>query len=228
MEQIARKNNLRLIADGAQAIGSLHKGKGIGEYGDAATLSFYPTKNLGGCGDGGMVLTNSDETAERARSYRFHGMDGSYSYKYVGYCSRLDEIQAAILRVKLRWLEQWNEARRANASYYINAFGSLPLKLPIAAPENYHIYHQFTLRYARRDELKAKLQEREVGSAVFYPGPLHLQSAYTSLGYKKGDFPQSERAAAEVLSLPVFPELNTADRQAVVEAVRQSVAELTA
>lgn len=226
MESIARRHNLKLIADGAQAIGSLHRGRGIGQYGDAATLSFYPTKNLGGCGDGGMVLTNSDEIAERARSFRFHGMDGSYTYKYVGYCSRLDEIQAAILRIKLKRLKQWNDGRRANAAHYIEAFAGLPLKLPIAKPENYHIYHQFTVRHPKRDDLKAKLQDKGVGSAVFYPGPLHLQAAYASLGYKEGDFPESETAAMEVLSLPVFPELSSADRDAVTAAVREAAAEL--
>lgn len=226
MESIARKNNLKLIADGAQAIGSLHRNRGIGEYGDAATLSFYPTKNLGGCGDGGMVLTNSEEIAARAKSFRFHGMDASYSYKYVGYCSRLDEIQAAILRVKLRHLKQWNESRRSNAACYIDSFEKLPLKLPIAKPENYHIYHQFTIRHPNRDALKARLQEREVGSAVFYPGPLHTQEAYSKLGYKQGNFPESERAAQEVLSLPVFPELAQSDRDTVVAAVKEALAEL--
>lgn len=227
LEEIARRHNLKLIADGAQAIGAKHNGRGIGAYGDAATLSFYPTKNLGGCGDGGMVLVNSDETAERARSFRFHGMDASYSYKYVGYCSRLDEIQAAILRVKLRRLAQWNEARRTNAAFYLDAWSDLPLKLPASKPENYHIYHQFTVRHPRRDELKARLQAQGIGSAVFYPGALHLQRAYASLGYREGDFPEAERAAAEVLSLPVFPELGADDREKVARAVKATVMELS-
>lgn len=228
MESIARKHNLKLVADGAQAIGSTHKDKGIGAYGDAATLSFFPTKNLGGAGDGGMILTNDDEIARMCRSLRFHGMDGGYEYEHVGYCSRLDEIQAAVLRVKLKWIDKWNDARRANAAHYIESFKDLPLKLPLSKPDNHHIYHQFTLRYARRDELKAGLAKREVGSGVYYPSPLHLQKAYLSLGYRPGDFPEAEKAASEVLSLPVFPELSQADRDQVAKAVRESVAELSA
>jgi dTDP-4-amino-4,6-dideoxygalactose transaminase len=228
MEAIARKHNLKLIADGAQAIGSLHRGRGIGQYGDAATLSFFPTKNLGGAGDGGMVLTNDETVARMCRSLRFHGMDGGYSYEHVGYCTRLDEIQAAVLRVKLKRIDQWNEARRANASHYIDSFGGLSLKLPIAKPENYHVYHQFTIRHPKRDQVKAGLAQREVGSGIYYPSPLHLQKAYLSLGYRPGDFPESERIANEVLSLPVFPELSTADRDLVAQAVRQSVMELSA
>ncbi len=226
MQQIADKHGIKLVADGAQAIGSKHKGKGIGAYGDAATLSFYPTKNLGGCGDGGMVLTNDAGLAEKARSLRFHGQGGSYSYQYIGFCSRLDEMQAAILRVKLKRLDEWNAARAANAAYYIDALKGMPLKLPCARPENYHTYHQFTVRFPRRDDLKAKLAERGIGSAVFYPSPLHLQRAYASLGYKPGDFPMAERAAEEVLSLPVFPELSPDDRETVAAAVRDCVAEL--
>lgn len=226
IERIAKKHDLKVVSDGAQAIGSMHKGKGIGAYGNASTLSFYPTKNLGGCGDGGMILTNSEDVTAMCRSLRFHGMDGSYMYQHVGYCSRLDEVQAAILRVKLTRIAQWNNARRSNAAYYIEAFGDLPIKLPIAMSENYHIYHQFTIRFEKRDELKAKLAECGVGSAVFYPSPLHLQHAYANLGYKEGDFPESERAAREVLSLPVFPELTPDEREQVSEAVRESVGEL--
>lgn len=226
IEEIARKHGLKVIADGAQAIGSKRKGKGIGAFGDAATLSFYPTKNLGACGDGGMVLTNDAELAARAKSLRFHGQDGSYSYQYVGYCSRLDEIQAAILRVKLRHLEKWNKARIANANYYIEALSDLPLQLPTTEPENYHTYHQFTIRFSRRDELKARLAEMGIGSAVFYPSPLHLQRAYAYLGYKEGDFPEAEKAAREVLSLPVFPEMTESELEQVANAVRKCVQEL--
>ncbi len=227
LEQVAKRYGLKLIADGAQAIGSKHKGKGIGAFGDAVTLSFYPTKNLGACGDGGMVLTNDPELCARAKSLRFHGQDSAYSYQYVGYCSRLDEIQAAILRVKLKYLESWNAARIANATYYLEALRDLPLQLPVANSDNYHTYHQFTIRFPKRDELKAKLAEMDIGSAVFYPSPLHVQKAYAQLGYKEGDFPEAERAAKEVLSLPVFPELTSSQREQVVEAVRKCVQELS-
>ncbi|MCL5103893.1 MAG: DegT/DnrJ/EryC1/StrS family aminotransferase [Armatimonadetes bacterium] len=226
LEAIAVKHNLKMIYDGAQAIGAARNSKGMGAYGHASTLSFYPTKNLGGCGDGGMVLMNDEGLATRAKQMRFHGMDATYSYQYVGYCSRLDEIQAAILRVKLKKIQEWNDARRANAAYYIENLGDLPLELPRSKPENYHIYHQFTVRFPRRDELKAKLQERGVGSAVFYPSPLHLQRAYLNLGYKQGDFPESERAAREVLSLPVLPELSVEDRELVMKSVREAVKEI--
>ncbi len=223
---IAKKHNLKLIFDGAQAIGSEYKNKGIGCYGDAATLSFYPTKNLGGCGDGGMVLIPDEETAIKAKSLRFHGMDATYSYQYVGYCSRLDEIQAAILRVKLPKLEEWNQARADNAAYYLEAFKNLPLQLPVPKPDYYHIYHQFTLRLPKRDELKAKLAQRGVGSAVFYPHPLHLQQAYLYLGHKPGDFPVAEKTAAECLSLPVLPELTADERELVVRSVKEAVLEI--
>jgi dTDP-4-amino-4,6-dideoxygalactose transaminase len=226
IEAIAKKHNLKVIADGAQAIGSKHKGKGIGAYGDASTLSFFPTKNLGACGDGGMVLASSKDVDFMSRSLRFHGMDGGYTYEHVGYCTRLDEIQAAILRVKLKKIVEWNEARRTNAAHYLETLADLPIKLPVSKPENYHIYHQFTLRFDKRDELKAKLAERGVGSAVYYPSPLHLQNAYADLGYKEGDFPEAEKAARQVLSLPVFPELSREDVEKVAIAVKESVQEL--
>lgn len=221
MQEIAGKHGLKLVADGAQAIGSRHHGRGIGVYGDAATLSFYVTKNLGGAGDGGMILTNNEELATIAKQLRSHGQDSTYSYIRVGFCSRLDAIQAAVLRVKLRKLNEWNEARRANAEYYIESLQGLPIGLPAARDENHHIYHQFTIRHPNRDELKAKLQDRGVGSAVYYPSPLHLERAYLNLGYKKGSFPEAEKAAAEVLSLPVLPELTAAERETVAEAVRE-------
>ena len=226
IQSIAAKHGLKLIADGAQAVGAQHKGKGIGAYGDASTLSFFPTKNLGGAGDGGMVLTDSEEVAATCKSLRFHGMDSTYSYELVGYCSRLDEIQAAVLRVKLKKIREWNEARRTNAAHYLEALKDLPLKLPVSKPDNYHVYHQFTLRFGRRDELKAKLAERGVGSGVYYPSPLHTQRAYSVLGYKEGDFPEAEKAAREVLSLPVFAELTREEVEQVAEAVTQSVKEL--
>jgi len=223
---------LKVIYDGAQAIGSMHDGRGIGAYGDASTLSFYPTKNLGACGDGGMVLTNDESVYKLAKSLRFHGQgdighDSTYTYEHVGYCTRMDEFQAAVLRVKLKYLEGWNDARRAVAARYIEAFKNLPIGLPIAKADNHHIYHQFTIRFARRNELAAMLAERGIGTKVFYPNPLHLEFAYRSLGYKPGDLPESEKAAAEVLSIPMFPELSSADVEEVIEAVRESVEELS-
>jgi len=226
VEDVASKHGLKVIADGAQAIGAKRNGAGMGSFCDASTLSFYPTKNLGGCGDGGMVLTNDDDVAAMARSLRSHGQDLRYSYEHVGYCSRMDDIVAAVLRIKLRRVNEWNEARRSHANYYIEHLSGLPVKLPLSRPENHHIYHQFTLRFARRDELKAKLAEKGVGSAIYYPGPLHLERAYLDLGYRPGDFPECERAAAEVLSLPVYPELTPDEVNTVAQAAREAVEEL--
>lgn len=232
IDSIARAHGLKVIYDGAQAIGATHAGRGIGCYGDASTLSFYPTKNLGACGDGGMVLTNDESVYKLAKSLRFHGQgdigrDSTYTYEHVGYCTRMDEFQAAVLRVKLNHLKGWNEARRAIAARYIEAFKELPVGLPVAKAENYHIYHQFTIRFAKRNELAARLAERGIGTKVFYPNPLHLEFAYRPLGYKPGDLPESEKAAAEVLSIPMYPELASADVEEVIKAVTESVRELS-
>lgn len=229
--EIASRHGLKVVYDGAQAIGSTHEGHSIGAYGDASTLSFYPTKNLGACGDGGMVLTSSEEVFKWAKSLRFHGQgdigrDSTYAYEHVGYCSRLDEIQAAVLRVKLGYIGKWNAARKAVADFYIERLSGLPLQLPIPKAENNHIYHQFTIRFAKRNELAAKLADKGIGSKVFYPSPLHLEFAYKPLGYKAGDFPEAEKAAEEVLSLPMFPELTREQMEQVAAGVRESVEEL--
>lgn len=208
IEEIADRHGLRLVYDGAQAIGAEANGKPMGVYGDAVTLSFFPTKNLGGAGDGGMILTDDADLAEKLRALRFHGGGGSYSYKYVGYCSRLHEIQAAVLRVKLPHLIDWTESRRKNAGKYRSLLGDLALTLPFEALYAKHVYHQFTVRLPERDSLREFLNAREVGTGVYYPNPLHLEDAYKYLGYKPGDLPEAERACLEVLSLPVFPEMS--------------------
>jgi dTDP-4-amino-4,6-dideoxygalactose transaminase len=219
--KIAEEHNLIVICDGAQAIGASYKGKQIGKLGHAVTLSFFPTKNLGGFGDGGMILTNSDEAAAKAKSLRFHGMSPTYSYAYdhIGFCSRLDEMQAAILRVKLSHLKAWNEARRANAVTYSNALAGSSVIAPVEKPDNYHIYHQYTMRCPNRQSIQTILKDAGVGSAVYYPAPLHTQGAYSFLGYKEGDFPEAERASREVLSVPVHPELTQEQVKTVVDAL---------
>jgi dTDP-4-amino-4,6-dideoxygalactose transaminase len=217
--KIAEEHGLLVICDAAQAIGASYQEKRIGQLGHAATLSFFPTKNLGAYGDGGMILTNDDEAAERARSLRFHGMSSSYAYSRVGFCSRLDELQAAVLRVKLSRLPGWNEARRRNAAIYNRALAGGPIIAPIEAPGNYHIYHQYTVRCPNREAARAALKEAGVDSAIYYPAPLHLQEAYSFLGYKQGDFPEAERASREVLSVPVHPELAPERVQTVAEAL---------
>ncbi len=216
-QRIADAQGLAVLGDAAQAIGATHAGKPLGAWGDANTLSFYPTKNLGACGDGGMVLTDDAELAEQIKLLRFHGSGGKgYFHKEIGYCSRLDGMQAALLRVKARRLTAWNDARRANAGIYDEALSGLGgLVLPCAERGSHHIYHQYTVRVAegRREALQAHLKSCGVQSAIYYPLPIHLQEAYAFLGYKNGDLPESERASLEVLSLPVHPELS---RQQVI------------
>lgn len=227
VNRIAEKYNLKVIADAAQALGSCRNGKGIGQLSHVAGISFFPTKNLGCCGDGGLIITNDEEIAEKAKYMRFHGMaPRSYYYSHIGYNSRLDEIQAAVLNVKFPNLTKWNAKRRDNAAFYMEKLKDLPIELPYAEEENYHIYHQFCLKYSKRDALKEKLAEKGVGSAVYYPYPLHRQPAYEFLGYKENDFPVTEKTCREVLSLPIFPELSEEDRNTVAEAVISSVEEL--
>lgn len=224
---IAKKYNLKVIADAAQALGSKRNDKGIGQLSDVAGISFFPTKNLGCCGDGGLIITNDEEIAEKAKYIRFHGMaPASYYYSHIGYNSRLDEIQAAVLNVKFPNLGKWNSKRRENAAFYLEKFKDLPIELPYAQKENYHIYHQFTVRYDKRDRLKEKLLEKGVGSAIYYPYPLHLQPAYEFLGYKENDFPVTEKVCKQVLSLPIFPELTEEERNTVANAVISVVEEL--
>lgn len=218
---ITQSRGIKVVCDGAQAIGAEHHGKPIGCFGDLVTLSFFPTKNLGGAGDGGMVLTNDADLAEKVRYLRVHGSDGTYSYKCVGYCSRLDEIQAAILRAKLPYLTTWNEARRNNAAVYDMLLRGLDVVLPTEMPCNKHVYHQYTIRSKRRDELRAWLKNNGIDTGVYYPSPLHLERAYQYLGYTRGDFPLCEEACDEVLSLPVFPELTDEQIAHVAFSIRR-------
>jgi dTDP-4-amino-4,6-dideoxygalactose transaminase len=218
----AKARKLPVIEDNAQAIGASYKARRTGSMSDAACISFYPTKNLGAYGDAGMVVSNSPELAERIRTLRNHGQTGKYLSSEPGWNSRLDEIQAAILRVKLRHLSNWQRARQAHAAEYSRLLNQIPGVMPPLAPEGYeHVYHQYTIRIEQRDALQKFLSEREIGSTVYYPYPLHLQPLYASLGHKAGDFPHSERAAKEVLSLPIYPEL----RQEQIARVVESVAE---
>jgi dTDP-4-amino-4,6-dideoxygalactose transaminase len=216
----ARSRKLPVIEDNAQAIGACYKGIRTGAFGDAACFSFYPTKNLGAYGDAGLVATNSTELAERIRRLRNHGQTGKYLSSEPGWNSRLDEIQAAILCVKLRHLSNWQRARQENAGEYTRLLNQIPGVMPPIVPQGFeHVFHQYTIRIERRDALQLFLSERKIGSTVYYPHPLHLQPLYASLGHKPGDFPHSERAAQEVLSLPMFPELRKEQIARVVEAI---------
>jgi dTDP-4-amino-4,6-dideoxygalactose transaminase len=218
----ARAKKLPIIEDNAQAIGALYKGRPTGSLGDVACISFYPTKNLGAYGDAGMVVTNSAEVATRLRSLRNHGQTAKYLSSEPGWNSRLDEIQAAILRVKLRHLAEWQRARQANAAEYNRLFSEVVGVMTPVASEGYeHVYHQYTIRVEKRDALRRFLTERKIGSTVYYPYPLHLQPLYALQGRKGGDFPHSERAAEEVLSLPMYPELRGDQMTRVVDTVAE-------
>lgn len=222
--EFARAHHVPVIEDNAQAIGGKYKGRRTGSLGDVACLSFYPTKNLGACGDAGMILTNSAELAGRLRTLRNHGQTAQYFSSEPGWNSRLDEIQAAILRVKLRHLEGWQSARQAHAAEYAKLLLVIPGIAPPLVPEGYeHVYHLYTVRVEKRDAVQRFLSERGIGSGVYYPVPLHLQTLYAQLGHKTGDFPHAEHAAMEVLSLPVFPELRADQVQRVAEALAEFV-----
>jgi dTDP-4-amino-4,6-dideoxygalactose transaminase len=205
---LAKEHSIPLIEDAAQAIGAEYKGRRAGSMGAVGCFSFFPSKNLGGYGDGGMLTTNDDETAAHLKSLRMHGSRVKYFHETVGYNSRLDALQAAVLRVKLKYLDNWTEGRRQNANLYRAALAGSPVALPRpAAYQTRHIYNQFVIRGENRDALQRHLAECGIGTEVYYPLPLHLQQCFAHLGGKAGDFPVSEQAAKETLALPVYPEL---------------------
>lgn len=205
--EIAGRYELAVIEDAAQAIGASQDGTKCGNFGDCGCFSFYPTKNLGGFGDGGLVTTNSKTLAEKIKILRDHGQSPRYFYKVIGGNFRLDSIQAAVLNVKLKYLDEWNEKRRRIAALYDEIFADSPVARPKAASNNFSTYNQYTVTVPRRDELQKFLGENQIGSAVFYPKPLHLQECFSDLGYRQGDMPVAERLCGEVLSLPIYPEL---------------------
>ncbi|HEY4733126.1 MAG TPA: DegT/DnrJ/EryC1/StrS family aminotransferase [Gemmatimonadaceae bacterium] len=215
-----------VVEDAAQSIGARRKidGKWVmaGEAATVGTFSFFPSKNLGGYGDGGMVVTQSDEIATRVRRLRVHGGLKTYYHEEVGYNSRLDALQAAVLSAKMVSLASWSNARRKNAAYYNAAFADLDdVRTPTIDPANESIYNQYTLRVAKRDALQSHLREKQIGSAVYYPLSLHLQPCFEYLGYQRGAFPESEKATQEVISLPVYPELKQLQLDEVIDAVRR-------
>ncbi len=222
--QTAARSGLSVIEDAAQALGATDQGRPAGSMGVAGCLSFFPTKNVGAFGDGGMVVTSDTAFAERVRLLRTHGGESAYRHTIIGGNFRLDEIQAAVLLVKLQYLQQWNAARRQHAAMYETLFrqhGLLEqITLPDAGDGESCIYHQYVIRVPERDALRAYLATREIDTQVYYPQPLHLQECYRELGYKAGDFPESERAARETLALPVYPELQPAQQEYVVETIK--------
>jgi dTDP-4-amino-4,6-dideoxygalactose transaminase len=205
---IARRHNLVVIEDAAQAIGACQDDAKAGTFGECGCFSFYPSKNLGAFGDGGLVTTNNDELAEHIRALRDHGQKPRYFYKMIGGNFRLDGIQGAVLNVKLHYLDRWNEERRQHAALYDRLFAGSPVKGPKIDANNVCIYHQYTVAVPERDRLQQYLAENGIGSAIFYPKPLHLQDCFGDLGYHRGDMPVAEKLCNEVLSLPVYPELS--------------------
>jgi dTDP-4-amino-4,6-dideoxygalactose transaminase len=231
IQEIARRHGLTVLEDAAQAIGSAYHGTRAGTLGDVAAFSFYPSKNLGGFGDGGMVTTNHPQLARRITRLRVHGMEPKYHHHEVGFNSRLDAFQAAVLRVKLRHLDAWTSLRRDVADRYRNLFASHGLEemvgLPIERQGNFHVYNQFVIRVPAflRDSLRDYLTARKIGSEIYYPIPLHLQVCFASLGHKPGDFPHSEAAARETIALPIYAELTDAEQRYVVGSIRQFIDE---
>jgi dTDP-4-amino-4,6-dideoxygalactose transaminase len=218
--EIARAHKLHVIEDAAQAIGAEHNGIRAGSIGDIGCFSFFPSKNLGGFGDGGMVTTNDPDLAGKLRSLRSHGFRAKYYNEVLGGNFRLDEIQAAVLRVKLKYLDRWTEARRKNAEQYRALLSrEKSLTLPREARNSRHIYNQFVVRSRRRDELMKHLRDEEIGCEVYYPVPLHLQVCFKELGYKPGDFPLSEAASQETLAIPIYPELTNEMIETVAQAI---------
>jgi dTDP-4-amino-4,6-dideoxygalactose transaminase len=217
---VCRQHNLRMVEDAAQAHGAKYKGKVVGTFGDMSCFSFYPTKNLGACGEGGALVTNNDAFAARAKSLRVHGSTVTYHHDEVGFNYRMEGFQGAVLGVKLPHLHKWTQERRRVAKRYAELLADTPLRLPREAAYAESAWHLYTVRHPKRDELKKHLDENGVGCAVHYPIPLHLQKAYAQLGHKAGDFPVAEKISRECLCLPMYPELQEEQIQRVAAVIK--------
>ncbi|MHB0956619.1 MAG: DegT/DnrJ/EryC1/StrS family aminotransferase [Pirellulaceae bacterium] len=224
---LARRHNLYVVEDAAQSIGAAYRKRCAGSWGHIGCFSFYPTKNLGGMGDGGMVTTTDEALAKRLSLYAAHGMEPRYHHQVVGINSRLDSLQAAVLNVKMTKLDEWNAARARNATRYHELFADAKLDQTILLPQTthkqHHVWNQYTIRVpnGQRDSVRGYLAKANIGSEIYYPVPLHLQTCFESLGYQVGSLPETERAASEVLSLPIYPELTEAHQVAVVDQIRR-------
>lgn len=217
--EIAKRHGLTVVEDCAQSFGAAYKGKKTGSFGSFGCFSFFPSKNLGAYGDGGMVTTDDDGLAERLRSLRNHGSKIRYYHDEVGFNSRLDELQAAVLNVKFKHIDQYNEQRSQNAARYTAILGPAGVQTPFENPEGKHVYHQYTIRLKDRDRVKQALDAQQVSCMIYYPVPLHLQAAYQHLGMKPGSLPIAEQVAGQVLSLPMYPELSEIQIRSVADAV---------
>ncbi|MEA3274499.1 MAG: DegT/DnrJ/EryC1/StrS family aminotransferase [Pseudomonadota bacterium] len=221
---IARRHNLVVIEDAAQAHSAEYKGRRVGSIGDLGCFSFYPGKNLGACGEGGMVVTNNEDFAQRIRMLRDWGQSRKYRHDYKGFNYRMEGIQGAILRVKLRHLDAWTEARRRHAESYNELLADAGVRTPVQEDYARHVYHVYAVRTPGRDAIQQALQAREIQTGIHYPIPVHLQKVYAEFGYSEGDFPVTEQAATELLSLPMFPELKRSQVEEVCDAVRENIA----
>ncbi len=235
---LAKKYNLKVIEDMAQSLGAEYKGRKAGSLGDAGCISFFPSKNLGAYGDGGMVVTNDEEIAERVKVLRVHGCKKRYYHLIDGYNSRLDTLQAAVLRVKLKYLNGWNEQRRQNAYLYNRLFKEAnfvdnydfhqsinpvsKVLIPCEPEYNKHVYYLYTIRAGKRNELQTELKSNGISTAVYYPIPLHLQEVCKHLNYKKGDFPISEHLSKDIISLPMYPELSSEQIEKIVNLIKEA------
>ena len=229
INEIASRHNLLVLEDAAQAVGSTFNGKPAGNFGVAAGLSFYVTKNLGAAGDGGMIITNDDAVAERCRSMRVHGMGRErYYYDHIGYTSRLDEIQAAVLRLKLKMQNEWNGRRDQLAKIYTRELAGNDVRLPVTSPGNNNTWHQFAIQCSRRDGLQAHLKERGVDSMIYYPVPLHFHEPYRKFGLGEGSLPVTEKVCREVLCLPIHPHLGEDQVRHAAECVKEFCAPVRA
>jgi dTDP-4-amino-4,6-dideoxygalactose transaminase len=218
--KLAKEHKLKIIEDCAQSFGAEYKGKKTGAISDAGCFSFFPSKNLGCYGDGGMLITNDDAIAEKVRLLRNHGQKERYYHSIIGYNSRLDEIQAGILRVKLKRIDEYNKKRRENASLYTEKLKGVNIITPSEPDGYYHVFHQYSIRTSKRDSILNGLTDAGIASAIYYPVPLHLQESYKDLGYKKGDFPVSEAIASDIISLPMYPELTEAQIDEVCKVIK--------
>jgi dTDP-4-amino-4,6-dideoxygalactose transaminase len=219
--EIARRHKLLVIEDAAQAHGAEYKGRRVGSIGDIACFSFYPGKNLGAYGEGGAVTTNNPEYAHRLRMLRDWGAERRYYHDLKGFNYRLEGIQGAVLGVKMKYVESWTEARRSHAARYNELLATSAYELPAGPMHQRHVYHIYAIRHPQRDALQSFLHDRGIATGIHYPIPVHLQRCFAELGYQVGDFPHAERAAAEVLSLPMYPELQPQQQDQVVEALRE-------
>jgi dTDP-4-amino-4,6-dideoxygalactose transaminase len=217
---LAEPKGIAVVEDCAQAIGACRGGKSVGGFGRMGCFSFYPTKNLGADGDGGMIVTQDEALAKKLKMLRVHGIERRYHHDLHGYNSRLDELQAAILRVKLRHLPSWNERRAAIAARYTHGLAVMPLECPVTDTGNQHVFHVYAVLTDQRDELQAHLNQHGVSTIIYYPLPLHLQKVYADLGYREGDLPVSEAVSRRILPLPIFPELTDEQADYVTATIR--------